>query len=558
MLNQIIVNCKNRETRVAVTEKGRLVELFIERPAEKRVVGNVYKGRVADVVPGMQAAFVDIGIDKNAFLYVDDCFPGGSRPADRIKIQEVLKEGQEILVQVTKEPLGTKGARVTTHITLPGRFMVYVPGHEEIGVSRRIVNEQERERLRDLAQSLCNPGEGIIIRTAAEGIAEEELREDLESLRARWHNVSERARIITAPASVYEDLTLVPRIIRDLFRDDIDEIIIDSRRDYHQVLEALKTSIPGLESKMKLHRDNKSIFDAYQIEHEIEKALRPKVWLKSGGYIVINQTEALASIDVNTGKYTGGHDLEETVLKTNLEAAAEIARQLRLRDIGGIVIIDFIDMQQENNRELVIKELEAQLKKDRTKSHILGITRLGLVEMTRKKVRRNLREVLTVSCPCCAGEGRIRSESETAGRVEREIREYAGSDVEAVLVEVHPRTASVLIGNNGHELKRIEQITGLTLYVKTNDDLAFHDYRIAYAGSEQEARRLALPVKEGEILSLTVEEKHAQKPGDGIARLEGFVIQIAGAGHQVGNRVLVKIDHVYPTSATASIFPLTG
>lgn len=557
-MNKIVVNCAHRETRVAVIEDGRLVELFVERPVEQGIAGKIYKGRVANVVPGMQAAFVDIGLEKNAFLYIDDCIPHGKEldgNGQKKAIQDVLKEGQEILVQVVKEPFGQKGARVTTHITIPGRYLVYAPNNEDVGVSRRIDDDQERERLREMARSLRHPGEGIIIRTAARGLEEEEFLQDVNFLRSVWKQARQKAEQMSAPALIYADLDFLSRMIRDLLSPEIDEIVIDSRLEYARLLQMFQTSIPHLSNRMKWYNDKKPIFEAYQIESEIEKALRPRVWLKNGGYIVIEQTEALTSIDVNTGKYTGGHDLEETVHKTNLEAAKEIARQLRLRDIGGMIIIDFIDMEEEQHQQQVLQTLEQAMKGDRTKSHILGLTQLGLVEMTRKKVRQNLKEVLTTSCPCCEGKGFVKSDHYVAGQIERSIREYAGADVEAILVEAHPRLGSVLIGNQGERLEQLEIEMGFKVYVKGNENLPYYEFALAYAGSEKEVRRRALPVEEGDILTLTVENQHAHYPSDGIARIRGYVIQIAGAAHLVGQKVQVQIEKVHQTYSSAILSP---
>lgn len=493
-MKQIIVNNGYHETRVAVMENGKLVELFLERPVEKRVEGHIYKGKVMNILPGMQAAFIDIGLEKNAFLYVDDALPSqelqakGTTPS----IREILKEGQEITVQVIKEPTGTKGARVTTRISLPGRFLVYMPNDCYYGISRRIESHEERERLRQIAHTLCGEQEGIIIRTAAEGASESELQKDVEFLREKWKQAGQVGRDRKPPLLLYHDLDLVSRIARDLVTEDVDEFLIDSMEEYKKVLNQLGDLIPGLKTKIKHYSNRTSLFDMAQLEGEIEKALKRKVWLKSGGYLVIDQTEALTVIDVNTGKYTGSQNLETTVFKTNLEAAKEIARQLRLRDIGGIIIIDFIDMRGAMHREEIINQLTREIKKDRTKSHILGFTQLGLLEMTRKKARQNIHEILMRPCPTCDGRGKILTGETVSGRIEREIKEFATqSDVEAIVVEVHPQIANVLAGRSNENITRMAKEWGVQLFLKEKEAMDLQAYSLAFVGSRKEAERLA-------------------------------------------------------------------
>src|SRR5665647_1210616 len=361
MLKEILVNIGEEETRVAVLEDKLLVEIFIERSINQRLVGNIFKGRVENVLPGMQAAFVNIGLEKNAFLYVEDAMPANSPDGNGhdsytlgANICDILKQGQEILVQIVKEPIGTKGPRVTTHITLPGRYLVLMPTVDYIGISRRIESEKERERLKDLAARVKPEGMGVIVRTVAEGVEEEELHQDIALLTKLWRKILSRSAHGTVPNVVHRDLELVQRILRDVFTEDVDRLILDSRYEYEKVLELQDISNPRLKIKVFLD-ERESIFEEYGIEQEIERALNHKIWLKCGGYLVIDQAEALTAIDVNTGKYVGTTNLEDTVLKTNLEAAREIAHQLRLRKIGGIVIVDFIDMSQEEHRSEVLK-----------------------------------------------------------------------------------------------------------------------------------------------------------------------------------------------------------
>lgn len=409
-MRKIIIHSANQETRVAVLENNRLVELMMERSEERRLVGSIYKGKVMSVLPGMQAAFIDIGIGKNGFLYIDDVLPANEAALPEVKpnINQLLTEGQEILVQVSKEPLGSKGARVTTHLSLPGRLVVYMPQADYVGVSRRIEDEQERERLRELSETIRGPGEGIIVRTVAEGVEVDELLKDLHFLRGLWKKIMAESDSFKASSCVYRDLDLTARTIRDLMTNEVEQLVIEQPKQVQRAKDLLTYISPHLVDKIYLYQGSEPIFHHFDIENELDKSLRRKVWLKSGGYLMIDRTEALTVIDVNTGKFTGHHDLEDTVVKTNLEAAQEAARQIRLRDIGGIIIIDFIDMAQDEHRAEVLEVLDSEFKKDRTKSHIYGLTRLGLVEMSRKKVRQNLEELLLCTCPVCDGEGKIR------------------------------------------------------------------------------------------------------------------------------------------------------
>ncbi|WP_134700030.1 Rne/Rng family ribonuclease [Ammoniphilus sp. YIM 78166] len=554
-MKQIIVNCAHWETRVAILENRKLVELFVERPVEQRVVGNIYKGKVANVLPGMQAAFVDIGMEKNAFLYVDDCLPSEwkeNKEKPKPSIREVLTQGQEIIVQVIKEPLGTKGARITTQLSFPGRFLVYMPTDPYIGLSRKISQETERERLRSILESLCTGQEGVIARTVAEGASKEELEADFLFLRGLAEKASLSAKESKPLRLIHQDLDLVSRITRDLLTEDVDEFIIDSVPMYHKVLEDLQHAIPTLKQKLKLYKDRTSLFDAFEIEGEIEKALRRKVWLKSGGYLIIDQTEAFTSIDVNTGKFTGTHHLEETVYKTNLEATKEIARQLRLRDIGGIILIDFIDMRKQDHRAAVWSALQEHLKPDRTKSHLLGFTQLGLLEMTRKKVRQNLSDILTRACPYCEGRGKILAIDTVIAAIERSIREYVRADhVESILLELHPVIAEKVRGSENVELQRLEQETGLEIYIKTNELTHEQHFHFAFVGSLQEVRRRALPVEEGEHLPLLIGHRHHQNHQNGVGVIEDYRIEVEGAGELVGQKQLVKVVKVARHDAKA-------
>ena len=562
MGKDIIVNCGRRETRAAFLEDRRVVEVYIERAAQQRVVGNIYRGKVENVLPGMSAAFVNVGFERNAFLYVDDAKDyekltgngNGRTKNGRAKgrgIKDVLKEGQSIIVQVTKEPIGTKGARVVTHLTIPGRYLVLMPTVDHIGISRRIQDEKERERLKKLAKSLKPKGMGLIVRTLAEGQSESELEQDVQFLLKVWEQIQRQAKRTRKPGLLYKDHDLIYRLVRDCFSREFNRFIVDSREEYNKVLEILDTLSPHLRSRVfYYHDENIPIFEFYGVEADLKRALKRKVWLENGGYLVIDQTEALTSIDVNTGKYTGSKNLADTVLKTNLEAAAEIARQLRLRDIGGIIIIDFIDMTSSNDKQQVLATLEEEVRKDKNKTHVLGFTNLGMVEMTRKKTRQNIGDFLQRPCPYCGGTGRVLSEETLAFSVEREISRVAREhDVEALMIEVHPSVAAMLIGTGGANLKELEELTGKTIFIRGSDDRHWEDVEIVYAGSREALSAMAVPVKEGQIIDMEVEEPHLTNPQDGISRLHGYVVYIEGAGQHVGQRLKVEITRVFRTYA---------
>jgi ribonuclease G len=557
MRKQIIISQDNRELRVAILEDGRMAEYYAERQSTTTgIVGNIYKGRVANVLPGMQAAFVDIGLDKNAFLYIDDALSLAKEKSTsdrRPKINELVREGQELLVQVTKEAVGTKGARVTTNLSLPGRYLVVMPNADYVGVSRRIEAEEERERIKKVAERVRDKNVGVIVRTAAEGVPDEALEEDYRDLFNIWERVQRQAKQAKVPALVHRDLNLLSRSVRDFFTEDVEELWVDHFESYETIRDLLRDQ-PQLAERVKLYRGQESLFSVYRIDQEIEKAMKRKVWLKSGGYLIIDQTEALTAIDVNTGKFIGTTSLEETVLKTNLEAARELVRQIRLRDIGGIIIIDFIDMRDPAHKEKVLREFEAQLKKDRTRAHVLGITQLGLIEMTRKKVRQSLDEALQRPCPYCEGRGKVWSEETMAARIERELREYlAGQEHEAVLVECHPQVAALLIGPGGQHLRRLESEWGLRVFIKGRESLHMAEHRILWAGTLEEVELRALPVQVGQVVEVRIEEPHAHNPKDGIARIEGYVLDIEDGGMHVGRQMLVKIKQVFRTYAKASV-----
>ncbi|MCX8129344.1 MAG: Rne/Rng family ribonuclease [Clostridia bacterium] len=488
MVNEIIVDVGFEETRVALLEDKELVEIYIERPNSERLVGNIYRGKVSSVLPGMQAAFIDIGYEKNAFLYVGDAIAPKefSEEEDEVyqdvkgyNIDEILRPGQEITVQVIKEPIGTKGPRVTTHITLPGRHLVLLPNADYIGISRRIENELERSKLKKIAESIKPKNMGLIVRTASEGKEAEDFSHDLNFLLKLWDTIKQKEHSGHVPRCLHKDLNLIYRTVRDLFTWNVDKFIINDRQQYSKVLELVDMISPALKLRVEYFSKNYDLFEYYQIESKISRALSRKVWLKCGGYIVIDQTEALTVIDVNTGKYIGGNNLEDTVLRTNIEAAREISKQLRLRDIGGIIIIDFIDMHEYEHQQMVLDALRQALKKDRTKTTVVGMTGLGLIEMTRKKVRQVLSSIMNVSCPCCEGTGKILAPESVARNVEKEIGRYFNETIaHAIQVEVHPSVAAILTGPDGDKLTALESNYNKKIVVKASEMMKNEEIKI--------------------------------------------------------------------------------
>jgi len=465
MRREIFANVEPFEVRVAVREDGELVNLFIER--DEPVVGNIYKGRVANVLRGMDAAFVDIGLARNAFLHVSDVRAqriGGEELEDAIgrgAIQQRLRPGQEIIVQVTKEPTGTKGARVTTYVALPAYYLVLMPTVSYVGVSRKIESEAERKRLREIAERIRPAKMGLIVRTAAQGASERDLQNDLRYLLSVWNRVLERARQNRAPALLYQDLRLIRRVVRDLFTEEVSRFVVDSPREYEQIADLVKSYAPHLRSRLELYRGEEPVFEHFGIEREIQNALRRKVWLPSGGYLVIDRTEAFTVVDVNTGKYVGKTDLETTILHTNLEAAREVVRQIRLRDIGGIILVDFIDMENEQHRRQVLRALEEAIRSDRARTHLIDLTQLGLVELTRKRVYQDLEHVLRVPCPYCEGRGRVLSPRTVANQIRRELsRAVRTVEAPAVAVHVHPLVHAELFREGDAWLADLEEATG--------------------------------------------------------------------------------------------------
>lgn len=488
MPTDIIINAGRHESRIAVLDEGRVVELWIERKRHNTIVGNIYKGRVTKVLPGMQSAFVNVGLDRDAFLYVSDVQEEveiDDEESDELALEEVhqlkvetsiadlLREGQEVMVQVIKDSIAAKGARVTTHITLPGRFLVYMPTIRHVGVSRRIEEDPERERLKSILEILDSGDGGLIARTAGEGREAEDFQADFDYLSALWDRIRHRAEKQSAPSVVHRDLDLVLRTIRDVLSVDVKSVWIDSVEEYERVVEFLDQIQPRLTGRVRLYSRENPIFDEFGIEPEIEKALRPKVWLKSGGYIVINQTEALVSVDVNTGKFVGKSNLEETVFKANIEAAKEIVRQIRLRDLGGIIVVDFIDMEDPDNRDALFREFESEIRKDRSKTRILQISEFGLIEMTRKRVRQSLERSLTQPCPYCAGTGRISSNLTIMLEIWRQLVKLRDiRETQELVIRVNSDIYEAVKSDEDHIFDEIEGLLGT--HIAFTPDPALH------------------------------------------------------------------------------------
>jgi len=504
MRREIIINASPRETRIALLEDKHLVEVMVERPEAVRRVGDIYKGRVNAVLPGMQAAFVDLGLEKSAFLHASDLAPdeesdlddlfeeeengderkggggrGGRREEPAPRIEEALKKGQEILVQITKEPIGTKGPRVTTQVSLPGRYLVYMPGHENIGVSRKIEDRGERARLKALIREIRPKDAGIIVRTVGAEQGKTEFQSDIKHLEQLWSKIEKQAQRAKAPIVLHQEMEFTTGLIRDIFTEDVDQLVIDSAEEHKNILKYMATYAPNLRSRVKLYKGDAPIFDHFEIEPEIEKAMDRKVWLKKGGYITIDQTEALVAIDVNTGRFTGKKNQEETIHKTNMEAAVEIARQLRLRDLGGIIVLDFIDMEDENNRKQVVDTLRQHLKRDRSRTKAFAVSELGLVEMTRQRQRPSLANYFNADCPDCEGTGKVLSLSSAALKIERMLRRVGQRAKEKQLIlRVHPDVAVYLVEQDADRLGRLEKQYRYRVEIRDDPSLRRNEIRL--------------------------------------------------------------------------------
>ena len=452
MSEEILINITPMESRVAVVENGVLQEVHVERTQRRGIVGNIYKGRVVRVLPGMQAAFVDIGLERAAFIHAAEI---SNREGSAVEsISALVHEGQALVVQVTKDPIGTKGARLTTHLSIPSRYLVYMPRTSHVGISLRIEDEVERERLKRVVADCV----------AAEGAGEDEILADIRYLRRLWDQIAAQIQTVGAPSVIYEDLSLAIRTLRDLVNPRIEKIRIDSRENFQKITSFVEELMPEISDRLEHYPGERPIFDLYGVEDEIQKALERKVLLKSGGYLIVDPTEAMTTIDVNTGAFVGHRNLEETIFKTNLEAATAIARQLRLRNLGGIIIIDFIDMEDEEHRRQVLRTLEKQLERDHAKTNIIGITELGLVQMTRKRTRESLVQILCEPCPCCQGRGMLKTAETTCYEIFREIlREARAYQADSYLVLANQKVVDRLLDEESGNVADLEAFIGRTI-----------------------------------------------------------------------------------------------
>jgi ribonuclease G len=668
MSKEIVVNVGERETRIAVIEDGKLVELHIERA--ERVVGSLYKCRVANVLQGMDAAFVDVGLERNAFLYVGDVLPvsdeasttesgngaaqqgrygrnqnrpartdnpapipsktdletgtesdsdaddtdhlqsraevlalesddpdsdnenededdldedaiessgaasGGKEPGApssarprrvfrrstlrQQRIRDVLKVGDELLVQVIKGPRSTKGARVSTRISLPGRYLVLMPEADNLGVSRKIEDAKERDRLKKIGDKIRVPGFGLIIRTEAEDKTEQELKSDMDFLVQNWRQVQEKAKQVKAPALVLQDLTLLYKTIRDVFGSDVSKLVVDDPAEYEKANELLERISPKLKGRVHLYDGTQSIFDHFGLENEIERLLKRKVFLKSGGSLVIDETEALTVIDVNTSKNVGGSSLAETIIKTNIDAAGEIARQLRLRDIGGIIVIDFIDMNNPRDKQSVVKALEAALKKDRSRTKISNITPLGLVEMTRKRTGETLSGFMTDECPYCKGRGHLPSAESVSLQLERELRRQVNDQKnmrkDAFLIVCHPEVAEMIIGADGTTIEEVERQLQRAIFVRADDKAHIETYTIT-AGDMAEFEKSRLNLRRAQIVDCRITRSLLKEPNKCVGWADGYLVDLDDGQRFVGQKAKVRVTDVRRSFGVGQLVP---
>ncbi len=587
MKKQVLVSVDRGETRVALLEGAgeaaprtttgsrrrrrsanpaagyEVAELYLERRGARSIVGNIYKGRVDNVLPGLEAAFVDIGLDKNGFLHVDEIvLPGVEAPRrgrgsgrDATQITDLLKPGQEIVVQVVKDPLKTKGARLSMDLTIAGRYMVYAPYGEGIGVSRRL-DERERDRLRKEAAKLDLKGAGAIIRTAAQGAKRADLERELLYLFKLNEVLQKRVEMTEAPSLAFQEADLSVRVVRDIYSGEFERAIVDDEKQHHRLVSFFSRTAPELVEQVELWSEPRPLFEAFGVDRVLDSTLSRRVDLPSGGYLVIDYAEALTVVDVNSGSFTGkgkSARLEDTITKTNLEAADEVVRQLRLRDIGGIIVIDFIDMARARNRDAVLKTLRKALDEDRTKTFVVEISPLGLVEMTRQNVTEGVREIMTRACPTCHGEGVIKSEETIAIEFERRMRELATQvQQEALLIQMNPRVSQEFTGHDARVLRAIEADTGKWFHFEGSEGLPLEHFAVLMEADREQVLERALPFREGEEVYLEIIEPHMYSAGDGVAKVDGYIICVKGAERAVGQKRLVRIEQVGRTEAIAT------
>jgi ribonuclease G len=580
---QVLVSVDRGETRVALLEASgnpasttavrrrknptqgyRVAELYLERRGNRSIVGNIYKGRVDNVLAGLEAAFVDIGLEKNGFLHVDEIvLPGVETPkrgrggGSGRRITELLKPGQDVVVQVVKDPLKTKGARLSMELTVAGRYMVYAPTGEGVGVSRRL-EDSERDRLRKETAKLDLKGGGAIIRTAAHGAKRADFEREMKYLFKLHEVLEKRIAEAQAPAMVFQEADLSVRVVRDIFSAHFERAVVDDAKQHQRLVSFFTRTAPELVERVDLYEGEKPLFEEYGVEEVLDGTLKSRVDLPSGGYLMIDYAEALTVIDVNSGSYTGrgkGARLEDVITKTNLEAAEEVVNQLRLRDIGGIIVIDFIDMARARNRDAVLKTLRKSLDEDRTKTFVVEISPLGLVEMTRQNVTEGVREIMTRPCPTCDGEGVIRSEETIAIEFERRLRDVARehAKADALLVQMNPRVSAEFTGNGGRVLKALEAETGKRFHFEGSEGLKLDHFAITFEGDRAEVEERALPFRPGDEVLVQIVEPHMYDVDDAVAKIDGYIISVAKGGPHVGAKRLVRIEEVGRTSATATI-----
>ncbi|MFZ4507409.1 MAG: Rne/Rng family ribonuclease [Fimbriimonas sp.] len=558
---EIVVNVSNRETRIALLEDGLLTEYRVER--EERVVGSIFKGIVQNVLPGMDAAFVDIGLERNAFLYVADIIPevaNDGSPASirrselsRRKIKDLLKPGQQLMVQVTKGPRGTKGARVSTRIALPGRYVVLQPESSSVGVSRKIESRAERDRLRKIGDKIIPDGFGLIMRTECEGHTDLELRSDVAYLQHLWVDVLRNATRLRAPACVHRDQTLLFRTVRDMFGEGIDCMTIDDPDEYEKVHLVAGMVATDMKEKITLYDKDMPIFDYYGIEKELERLMQHKVPLKSGGSLIIDEMEALTSIDVNTGKQVGSTSLNDTIVRANLEAADEVLRQLRLRDMGGIIVVDFIDMESETDRKRVLDHFTKGLEKDRARTRVGRISSLGLVELTRKRTGESVTQEITEICPMCQGVGRISSKETVSLLVERDMWRRSKEPGNAFLVECHPSVVEALIGLDGENVEELEHAMRRGIYIRANFDMEYEEYEIR-SGTIEEFDRLTMGFRRAQVLEVNVRRSSFESVTKAIGWTDGgFFMELIEGEQAIGSRAKVCLQDIRRSYAVADL-----
>ena len=555
---ELLVSVDVSEQRVAVLEDGKVAEVYLERPERRSIAGNIYLGTVDNVLPGMEAAFIEIGLEKNGFLYVDEIVRDeleGTREGK--KIQDLLSRGESVLVQAVKDPMKTKGARLTMEISLPGRFVVFVPHGNGLGVSRRLPDE-ERNRLKEIVKGLEVKQGGVIVRTAAEGASADDVERDLVFLQKLWKTIEAQAKKAKAPALVYQEAELPLRITRDLFTGDFERAFVDNDRAHRRIVGYLKKTSPHMVERVERYKEKTPLFESFGVEDEIRSTLSRRVDLPSGGYLVFDYAEAFTVVDVNTGRFVGSRSkssparLEDTITKNNLEAVKEVVRQLRLRDVGGIIVIDFIDMANPKNRETVEEALRTELERDRTKTYVVEISPLGLVEMTRQNVTDGPREILTKKCPTCGGDGIVISEATAAVDAERRLRVLAQTPrVQAFRVELHPKVASILIGPGGSRLSELESATRRRFFLEPIGDGHGLDHFQVLAQGRLDDLRPSAPVEEGQELELKLVEVGLHDPRAGVAKVDGYDVCVADAAALVGKKVKVRVERVLSDGAYA-------